>query len=99
MTLQKFEEQLKKFNPRLRVRQRGCGDVVSVYGGTGYICRLTKGELQMNGYRIDDFNPNTGEVMGKHIVKRGRKTTLNLLRSWRWITSLERTQILWGNLK
>lgn len=98
MTLGQFERQLKKISPKLRIRQRGYGDIVGLYGGSGYICRLTKGELNMNGYKTVNMNPDTGEQMGATITKRGRKTVLNLLRNFRWINARQRSQIIWGNL-
>jgi hypothetical protein len=87
MTLQRFRELLERIDPRLKVRVRGKGDIVGVFAGVsgraGYICRLSKGELHMNGFRfmLPDPDHNLRMVQGP-IQKRGRKTVINLLRNF-----------------
>ncbi len=106
MTLQRFQYLLKKVNPRLRVRIRGYGDIAGLFAGvsgkSGYIARLTKGELTLVGYRIKVLDPTAAKAgvlnytRGK-IMKRGRKTLVTLLRSWRWIkTPAQASMLLWG---
>lgn len=91
MTLGKFQRLLKLIHPKLRIRQRGYGDIgglfVGLSGKSGYIARITKGELQLHGYRFQVVDPsnNLRTVNAGGIQKRGRKTLINLLRNWRWI--------------
>ena len=102
MTLQRFQELLKKVDPRLRIRQRGWGDVAGLFAGlsgkSGYICRLTKGELHLQGFRwmVVDKKNKMRLVPGR-IQKRGRATIVRLLKSWRWIKNeREKAMLMWG---
>lgn len=101
MTLQKFAATLKKINPKLRLKVRGNGDIIGLFGGlngANYICRLTKGELTTDGYRhiLHDSN-NLSETRVGPIKKRGRKTVINLLRNYRWLTHhKQRSALMWG---
>lgn len=98
MTLRRFQQLLKKANPKLRLKVRGYGDIVGLYGSYHYILRMTKGELHLNGHRLGLPNPDdpTKPVQGM-IQKRGRKTIINILRNHRWITNhRQRTMLLWG---
>jgi len=99
MTLHHFQQLLKKINPNLRIRQRRSGDVVGLFvgysGKSGYICRLSKGELHLNGFRYyykdEDGTPTS------RIQKRGRKTVINLMRNYRWINNhYQRTMLTYG---
>lgn len=89
MTLQKFQQLLQRINPNLRLRHRRTGDVVGLFvgysGKSGYICRLSKGELHLNGFRLY-FKDEQGKPTSR-ISKRGRKTVINLLRNYRWINN------------
>lgn len=101
MTLGKFNKLLKIVNPKLSVRQRGYGDVggifVGVSGRTGYIARITKGELTMKGYRWQIFDWKTKQTVEGNIKKRGRKTLISILRQNRWITNHRYiSMLLWG---
>lgn len=99
MTLSKFNKLLKLINPKLHIKQRGYGDIGGVYAGSrGYIARVTKGELTMNGYRVAVVDPLHPMLMKQgRIQKRGRKTLINLLRNYRWIPKHEhRTMLTWG---
>ena len=102
MTLAKFQKLLKKVNPRLRVRQRRYGDLGGIFVGLsgkgGYIARITKGQLQLNGYRETRVDTeNKMKLKQGPIKKRGRKTLINLLRNYRWVTTMrERSMLLWG---
>lgn len=102
MTIAKFQKLLKKINPRLRIRQRGVGDVAGVFvghsGKGGYICRMNKGELTMDGYRWMVRDPsNPMRYIPGRIKKRGRKTIINLLRNYRWVTNhKQRSMLTWG---
>ena len=95
MTLSRFAKLLRKANPKLHLKYRGYGDIVALYGGYSYILRLTKGELNFNGYRLQQPNPDDPlhPIQGK-IMKRGRKTIVMLLRSHRWITTKEQVSML-----
>lgn len=98
MTLQRFLQLAKKANPKLRLRVRGYGDIVALYGGHAYILRMTKGELNLNGYRLQVPNPEDPlhPIQGP-IQKRGRKTVINLLRNHRWITTQKQiSSLMWG---
>lgn len=106
MTLARFQYLLKKINPKLRIRTRGVGDVggifVGISGKSGYIARVTKGELGLSGYRMEIVDPTAAKAgvinikRGK-IVKRGRKTLVMLLRNWRWIkNNKQASMLLWG---
>lgn len=102
MTLSRFNKLLKKVNPKLRVRVRGYGDIVGVFAGlsgkSGYICRMTKGELTLAGYRELIVDPTNKMQLKQGIIKkRGRKTVINLLKSWRWVKNHRQTSmLLWG---
>ena len=68
-------------------------------GKGGYICRITKGELQLNGYRVamGNYTNITAAPQLGPIKKRGRKTIINLMRSYRWIkTHQQRSMLLYG---
>lgn len=102
MTLSRFQKLLNKIDPRLKVRTRGQGDAGGVFVGTtgkaGYICRLSKGELHLNGFRwaLPDPEDKTKMVPGR-IKKRGRKTVINLLRNYRWVQNhRQRSMLTWG---
>lgn len=95
MTLTKFELLLKNINPRLRIRHRGNGDVAGVYLGmsprSGYICRLTKGEIELDSYN----NPPPG--MHRAIRKRGRMAVITQLKKHRLIKNHSQVStLLWG---
>lgn len=99
MTLQKFQKLLKKIDPNLRLRHRRTGDVVGLFigvsGKKGYICRLTKGELHLNGFKL--VYKDEDDQLQSRISKRGRKTVINLLRNYRWITNhKQRTMLTYG---
>lgn len=99
MTLQKFQQLLKRINPNLRLRHRRTGDVVGLFvgysGKSGYICRLSKGELHLNGFRLY-FKDEQGKPTSR-ISKRGRKTVINLLRNYRWINNhYQRSMLTYG---
>ena len=104
MTLSKFQRLLKIINPKLRIRQRGWGDVGGIFAGisgkTGYIVRLSKGELNLRGYRYEIVNPKRPMQLIEGIIKkRGRATLIIILRNWRWIKNhRQRSMLLWGIL-
>lgn len=98
MTISQFSRQLQKIDPRLRIRIRGYGDIAGLFVGKsgkgGYIARLTKGEFNINGYR--EVRYEDGEELSQ-IKKRGRKTTVNKLRKFRWVTNYkQRTALTYG---
>jgi len=87
------------------VRQAGYGDIAGVYVkntkqcmGSKYLCRLTKGELHLQGYRDRIVNKeNPLFYKDGNIRKRGRKTVINMLRKQRWVTNQrDRSSLLWG---
>ena len=102
MTLGKFQRILKKINPKLRIRQKGWGDVggifVGISGKTGYIVRISRGELQLRGYRYELVDPtNPFQTIQGKIQKRGRVTLIRILQNWRWIKNhKQRSMLLWG---
>lgn len=102
MTLKRFQELLREANPNIKLKVRRdqgvTGDIIGVYGGHHYICRMTKGELQLNGYRMAVYDPTDilGPLKQGNIVKRGRKTVINILQKNRWITRKQASKILWG---
>lgn len=98
MTRSQFQRLLNKVSPNLRLRDKGTGNVIGVFSGkkgrAGYICRMSKGEVHLNGYRLY-FNTPDGPT--SRIKSRGRKTVINLLRSYRWITNhKQRTMLTYG---
>ncbi len=99
MTLTQFQKLLNKIDPRLRIRHKKVGDVnglfVGISGKGGYICRLTKGEFHATGFRMV-YTDEEGNQTSR-IKKRGRKTVINLLRNYRWLTNhKQRTMLLHG---
>lgn len=100
MTLKQFETILKQVHPSLHLKVRGYGDIIGLYAGNGYICRLTKGDLAVNGYRIERIDPtNPLSVMTGDIKKRGRKTVINILRNYRWVKHHKQRSALMGYCK
>src|SRR5574343_916473 len=102
MTIARFQKLLKKIDPRLRVRIKAGRDDAGIFFGSigqrGYICRISKGELQLDGMRLYTPDPDNPFRMKRgHILKRGRISTTNLLRQFRWITNhKQRSMLLWG---
>lgn len=102
MTLNKFQRLLRLVNPKLTIRIAGYGDVAGVFAGRfgrlGYIARMSKGELHLDGYRFQVVDPqNNMRMIDGHIRKRGRKTLIRLLRSWGWIKNHKQVSMLsWG---
>lgn len=102
MTIAKFQRLLKKIDPRLTVRIKAGRDAAGIFFGVtgrrGYICRLSKGELQLDGMRLYRPDPDNPFRMKKgQILKRGRISTTTLLRNYRWITNhKQRSMLLWG---
>lgn len=99
MTLGRFNKLLKLIHPSLRIRQRGFGDIGGIFvglsGKTGYIARITKGDLTMNGYRVMKVNPTNPLLMQTgRIQKRGRKTLINILRNYRWVKNHQQRTML-----
>lgn len=102
MTLSKFQRLLKKANPKLRIRIAGLGDRGGIFAGkfgkSGYIIRLSKGELHLMGYRHELVDPtNPMRIVQGRIRKRGRKTLVMILRNWGHITNhKDVSMLLWG---
>jgi len=102
MTLRRFQKYLKQVNPKLRIRQRGYGDIVGLFAGlsgkSGYICRMSKGELHLSGWRQEIVDPEHPMLTTRgNIAKRGRKTVIMLLKDWRWVkTHKQKSLLLWG---
>lgn len=97
MTLSKFQKLLKQIHPSLRLRQRRYGDIVGLYAGSGYICRLTKGELATQGYKLQFRDPKNLSSTFQMIAKRGRKTVINILRNYRWVKNHRQRSLLMGH--
>ena len=61
MTLWKFRRLLKKIDPDIRIRVAGVGDKIGIFSGrfgrSGYIMRMSKGELNLHGYRHQIIDP------------------------------------------
>jgi hypothetical protein len=102
MTISKFQKLLKKIHPKLIIRHRGQGDIEGIFKGVsgkgGYICRMSKGELHLNGFRYMLPDPeNKMRFLQGPIQKRGRKTVINLLRNYGWVTNhKQRTMLTYG---
>lgn len=99
MTLERFQFLLQKIDPSLQIRQAKHGDVAGLFvgksGKTGYITRLTKGELLVDGYRYNYPDPQDPRKMVRGpIQKRGRRTVINLLKKYRWVTTLKQECML-----
>lgn len=95
MTLEEFDRRLKAIDPRLHVRTRGPHDVGGIFLGSEYLIRITKGELNLNGYRYTYFTDTLQKVQG-NIMKRGRKTIVKLLQGRIPMTMSQRASLLWG---
>lgn len=102
MTIARFQSLLKKINPNLIVRHRGVGDIEGIFKGKsgkgGYIVRMSKGELHIHGFRYRYQDPdNPMKMIDGPIKKRGRKTVINQLRRFGWITNhKQNTMLLYG---
>lgn len=96
MTLNLFGKLLKQVDPRLHIRIRGPHDVGGIFRGSEYLVRITKGELNLNGYRYTHFTDTLQKVEGK-IEKRGRKTIVKMLQAQGVVkTQKQRSLLLWG---
>lgn len=97
MTIQEFNRRLKGINPNLHVRQRGqgYGDIAGLFDGREYLIRMTKGELNVNGYRIREFGDDLRWHEG-NIMKRGRKTVVKMLEKKGYLNLNQRASLLWG---
>lgn len=90
-----FENLLKKINPRLHIRIRGPLDVGGIFLGSEYLVRITKGELNLNGYRYMTYTSDMQWIQG-NIQKRGRKTIVKILGARIPLTPEQRGLLLWG---
>ena len=97
MTLSNFEKRLKQIHPSLKLKHRGYGDIVGLYAGYGYICRLTKGEFNAQGYKMRFRSQEDISRTIELIAKRGRKTVINILRNYRWIKNHRQRSFLMGH--
>ncbi len=95
MTISQLEDRLKSIDSRLSVRMRGPHDVGGIFLGSKYLLRLTKGELNLNGYRYMTYTSDMKWIQG-NIMKRGRKTIVKLLQIYVPMTLEQRASILWG---
>lgn len=95
MTISQFESLLKQVDPRLHIRIRGPLDVGGIFLGSEYLIRVTKGELNLNGYRYEYFTDQLQRVQG-NIMKRGRKTIVKLLGARIPLSVEQRSLLLWG---
>lgn len=81
---------------------RSFGDVAGIFAGksgkSGYIARMTKGELTLHGYREVVYDPMSPlSTMEGKIKKRGRKTLIKLLQNYRWIKNHKQiSKLTWG---
>ena len=89
MTLQKFQQLLKRINPNLRLRHRRTGDVVGLFVGysdkSGYICRLSKENYTS---MVLDYisKTNKGSSQVEYPNEAGR-LSLTYSRNYRWINN------------
>lgn len=97
MTLKGLENILKSINPRLSIRLRSHGDIAGLFLGTSYICRLTKGEIELRGYN-DAKDPLTRSLLMRRANrKRGRIEVVRLLKKHKIIRSYrDVSAILYG---
>lgn len=71
-------------------------DVGGIFRGSEYLVRITKGELNLNGYRYMFFTDTLQRLEGK-IQKRGRKTIVKMLQAKGVVkTQKDRALLLWG---
>jgi hypothetical protein len=98
MTLTRFQKLLKQINPKLTLRIRSRGDIVGLFvgmsGKSGYLVRLCKGELQINGYKkmVEDDGMEFSVI-----AKRGRRTIANMLKEKGWIRNHKQmTALVYG---
>lgn len=105
MTLSRFQNLLRKIDPRLRIRSKGRGDIGGLFatrvGPCGsYIARVTKGDLAMKGYRIEVVDPQDPfRRKNSRIQKRGRVTLIQLLRKYRWIKNHKQRSMLYFGIE
>lgn len=96
MTIDQFEVNLKKVNPRLNIKQRGYGDIVAVFDGSKYLIRMSQGEFNLSGYRKKYIMSDLSTEYG-NIEKRGRKTVVRMLQKMNYVNNLEDYKLLlWG---
>ena len=94
MTLNDFEQRIRKYSPSIRIRQ-GQGDVAGVFDGSSYLFRLNKGEIPVFSWKkevIEGKQPTMKdgilreEPIVKKYRKRGRMQALHLLVNYRYLT-------------
>lgn len=102
MTLRRFEKALQKYNPTLRIREAGYGDVAGIYSNNDYVIRINKGEQPLyswstetvRGYR-KPFSVDREPIVVKD-RHRGRMQALALLVNYRHLTQRQAQAIMWG---
>lgn len=94
MTLRRFEQAIKKYVPKFRIRESGFGDIVGAFVGDDYLFRLNKGELHLMSFRKSYTYKEHGVVKSNR--RRGRMQALQLLVSMRWLTQRQAQKIMWG---
>lgn len=99
MTLSRFQYLLNKIDPRLRIKQSKIPNVAGLFvglsGKSGYITRMTTGELLMDGFRYHYPDPEDPmKMVAGPIQKRGRRTVINLLKKYRWVTTVKQESML-----
>lgn len=101
MTLKTFQKLLQKINPRLRLRYRGNTDIGGVFvgksGKSGFIVRLTAGDITLYGARGDVVD-EWGDVINV-ITKRSRLSVVNRLRKSGWINNHKQISMLCHGIK
>lgn len=103
MTLDIFEDQLKKYIVGVEIKQRHYGDIAGIYIGDTYLFRLSKGDLPLYTWReriSKDTFQKYAEATGRQIYpgrkKRGRMQSLQMLVSMNYLNNTQASEIMWG---
>ncbi len=95
MNLKKFEEQLKKANPKLRIRQRANGGIGGIFLRNEFILTISHGHIPLNTMR---YIYRQGDRYSEQIKKRGRSEVARILRSRGLITQIDSVKLKYGAL-
>ena len=93
MTLNQFEKQLKKINPRFRIRQRRHNRIGGIFLGSEFLLTITAGHIPLNNFR---YVMPQGDHLKERVVKRGRGNACDILKKRGVITRLESIKLKYG---
>jgi len=95
VNLHHFEQQLKKINPELRVRQRYFGGVAGVFFRNDFLVTISKGDIPLNTM---SYIYKRGDRYSEKIRKRGRSDTAMILMKRGFMNRIQSVKLKYGLL-